>query len=404
MGVITVNLPIMPVKDIKQEILAELRENYAMDVLLSKNAAKNSEAARFFPDNRKNEIRPPFFHDTDRIIHSQAYTRYIDKTQVFYLCENDHLTHRVLHVQLVAKIARTLGRILKYNEDLIEAIALGHDVGHTPFGHTGERFVSAFLKNKKEGCFCHNAQSFRLLHEIEKNEGRSHINLCIQTLDGILCHNGEWLVPEYKNNPDKTKEMLFEDYQKCLIDENETKKLRPMTMEGCIVRVSDVIAYIGRDIEDAIAVNLIKREDIPANISEILGNTNKLIVNSLVLDIINNSYGKNAISFSKEVFEALDSLKKWNYANIYNSPRKMSEDFKIEAMFNFMLESISKENLHGNIKRQYYKWKDEQNAEYFKTNGLARIAADYLSGMTDDFLMSSYKELIVPKSFGFSFV
>jgi len=146
-------LHIMPIKYIKPEILAELHGNNAADTLLSKDAVKNSEALRFLPENHESEIRPPFFHDTDRIIHSQAYTRYIDKTQVFYLCENDHLTHRVLHVQLVAKIARTLGRVLKYNEDLIEAIALGHDVGHSPFGHTGERFLSSFLKRKKEGVF-----------------------------------------------------------------------------------------------------------------------------------------------------------------------------------------------------------------------------------------------------------
>jgi len=216
----------MPIKDVKPEILADLRGNNAADELLSKNAAKNSDAQRFFQENHESEIRPAFFHDTDRIIHSQAYTRYIDKTQVFYLCENDHLTHRVLHVQLVAKIARTLGRVLKYNEDLIEAIALGHDVGHSPFGHTGERFLSTFLKNKKEGCFCHNAQSFRLLHEIEKTEGKHYVNLCIQTLDGILCHNGEWIDAEYKNNHNKTKENLFDEYQKCLVDEDATKNLR----------------------------------------------------------------------------------------------------------------------------------------------------------------------------------
>jgi dGTPase len=309
----------------------------------------------------------------------------------------------VLHVQLVAKIARTLGRVLKYNEDLIEAIALGHDVGHTPFGHTGERFVSAFLKEKKEGCFCHNAQSFRQLHEIEKNEAKSNVNLCIQTLDGILCHNGEWLVEEYKNNPEKDGEMLFAEYQKCLADEKEAKKLRCMTIEGCIVRVSDVIAYIGRDIEDAIAVDLMERKDIPEDICEVLGNSNKQIVNSLVLNIINNSYGKGSISFSKEVFSTLDKLKKWNYANIYNSPKKMSEDSKIEAMFNYVLNSLLNENLCGNIKLQYEKWKSEQGKEYFKENGAARIAADYLSGMTDDFLMSSYTELVVPKSFGFGF-
>jgi len=178
-----------------------------------------------------------------------------------------------------------------------------------------------------------------------------------------------------------------------------------MTMEGCIVRVSDVIAYIGRDIEDAIAVNLIKREDIPADVVEILGNTNKLIVNSLVLDIINNSYGKNSISFSKDVFNALNRLKEWNYKNIYDSPIKMSEDTKIEAMFNVVLESLIEKKLpeKSNISEQYHKWENDQSEEYFSTNGPARIAADYLSGMTDDFLMSSYRELVVPKSFGFSF-
>lgn len=392
----------MPVTAIRPEILSEIKGKFAEDALLSENATKNSEAFRYFPENSENEIRPPFFHDTDRIIHSKAYTRYIDKTQVFYLCENDNLTHRVLHVQLVAKIARTIGRVLRCNEDLIEAMALGHDVGHTPFGHTGERFVSAFLKEKKEGCFSHNAQSFRLLHEIEKKESKERINLCVQTLDGILCHNGEWLVEEYRSYPEKTKEMLFEEYQKCLFDEKQTKNLRPMTLEGCIVRVSDVIAYIGRDIEDAIAVNLIKREEIPADIREVLGNSNKFIVNSLVLDIINNSFGKKYIAFSRDVFKALDNLRNWNYANIYNSPKKMSEDDKIQAMFNSVLNSLLTEHLSGNIKLQYEKWKSEQSAGYFKETGPARIAADYLSGMTDDFLMISYKELVVPKSFGFS--
>jgi dGTPase len=391
----------MPIKHIAPQILSEIKSNFVENTALSEIATKNSEATRYFPENQENDIRPPFFHDTDRIIHSKAYTRYIDKTQVFYLCENDNLTHRVLHVQLVAKIARTIGRILKCNEDLIEAIALGHDVGHAPFGHTGERFINAFLKEKKEGCFCHNAQSFRLLHELEKNE-KKNINLCVQTLDGILCHNGEWVVEEYRSNPAKTKEMLFEEYQKCF-DSEETKHLRSMTIEGCIVRVSDVIAYIGRDIEDAIAVNLIKREELPTESCEILGNTNKLIINSLVLDIINNSYGKNYIAFSKDVFNALDKLREWNYNNIYNSPKKMSEDSKIKDMFNYVLNALAEEKLSGTIKTQYEYWKSGLSEEYFDKNGPARIAADYLSGMTDDFLMNSYKELVVPKSFGFSF-
>jgi dGTPase len=393
----------MPITNINPQILSEIRSSFSEESHLSKNAARNSSAIRYYPENSEKEIRSPFFHDTDRIIHSKAYTRYIDKTQVFYLCENDHLTHRVLHVQLVAKIARTIGRVLKYNEDLIEAVALGHDVGHAPFGHTGERFVSAFLKEKGEGCFCHNAQSLRQLHEIEKTENKNPVNLCVQTLDGILCHNGEWLDKEYKSNSLKTKEELLEEYKKCMADEKAPKKLRPMTMESCVVRVSDVIAYIGRDIEDAIAVNLIKRENIPSDISDILGNSNKLIVNSLVLDIINNSYGKDSISFSKDVFNALSKLKTWNYDNIYNSPKKMSEDDKINTMFQYVLNALSNNALRGNIKIQYEKWKAGQNEEYFKENSSARIAADYLSGMTDDFLMSSYSELVVPKSFGFGF-
>ena len=393
----------MPIKTIEPHILTDIKSNFARDKLLSEDATKDSDSFRYFPENFENEIRPPFFHDTDRIIHSKAYTRYIDKTQVFYLFKNDHLTHRVLHVQLVAKIARTLGRVLKYNEDLIEAIALGHDVGHTPFGHTGERFVNAFLKEKKEGYFCHNAQSFRQLHEIEKTEAKNKINLSVQTLDGILCHNGERIGQEYKCKSEKTKEMLLEEYQKCFTEENMEKHLRPMTMEGCIVRVSDIIAYIGRDIEDAISINLIQREDVPKDICEVLGNTNKQIVNSLVLDIINNSYGKDSISYSKDVFAALENLRKWNYANIYNSPKKMSEDKKIENMFKHVLDSLITGNLSGNIKQQYEKWKKDQDAQYFKSNGPARIAADYLSGMTDDFLMSSFQELVVPKSFGFNF-
>ncbi|MDR0515970.1 MAG: dNTP triphosphohydrolase [Fibromonadaceae bacterium] len=392
----------MRISSIDPHILSEIRAS-SDELPLSKNAAKNSSAMKYYPELNDKDIRSPFFRDTDRIIHSKAYTRYIDKTQVFYLCENDHLTHRVLHVQLVAKIARTIGRVLKYNEDLIEAVALGHDVGHTPFGHTGERFVSAFLKENKDGCFCHNAQSFRQLHEIEKTESKNHINLCVQTLDGILCHNGEWLVEEYKNNHSKTAEDLLEEYKDCMKDETKPKNLRPMTMESCIVRVSDVIAYIGRDIEDAIAVNLINREDIPQDISEILGNSNKLIINSLVLDIINNSYGKNTILFSKEIFNALNNLKTWNSNNIYNSPKKMSEDGKIQTMFYYVLSSLVNETLRGNIKVQYEKWKSMQSTEYFKQNSKARIAADYLSGMTDDFLMSSYSELVVPKSFGFGF-
>jgi dGTPase len=371
----------------------------AVDSRLAPTAAQNGGAVRFTPE--EGDIRPPYFHDTDRIIHSKAYTRYIDKTQVFYLCENDHLTHRVLHVQLVSKIARTIGRTLGYNEDLIEAVALGHDVGHTPFGHTGERFMSAFLKGQGAGCFCHNAQSFRLLHEID-NKGRG-VNLCVQTLDGILCHNGMRVSHGYKKR-EKTIGAVFAEYEKCLVDETETHRLVPMTMEGCIVRVSDIIAYIGRDIEDAITVSLIKREDLPREITSVLGNTNKDIVNSLIIDIINNSYAAEAVSFSESVYRALDALKTWNYEHIYNNPLKCTEDDKLEEMFNTVLNRLLGGTAPGAIQQSFVRHlHDDMGGDYMRKTHPARQVADYVSGMTDDYLMRVYRDMVIPKSFGISF-
>jgi dGTPase len=386
--------------ELDNAIKADIFAKTDSDSHLSAIATKNSDAIRYTAE--ESDIRPPFFHDTDRIIHSKAYTRYIDKTQVFYLCENDHLTHRVLHVQLVSKIARTIGRVLCYNEDLIEAIALGHDVGHTPFGHTGERLVSAFCKEHDAGCFCHNAQSFRQFHNIEqKSQG---VNLCVQVLDGILCHNGEMISHEYKNDTTKTKEILFDEYQECLISEDTSRKIIPMTMEGCVVRISDVIAYSGRDIEDAITVDLIKRYDIPKDITDVLGNTNKQIVNSLILDIINNSYGKDAIYFSYDVYTALQNMIVWNNKAIYNNPVKCTQDTKIELMFKTVLQTLFEGKAPDTVRRYYDNWLNkERSAEYSAKTGEARKVADYVSGMTDDFLLAVYNDLIMPKSFGFSF-
>jgi len=379
---------------IKNDVL-----NNGYEPSLAPNAAKNNSAIRFREEER--DIRAPFFRDTDRIIHSKAYTRYIDKTQVFYLCENDHLTHRVLHVQLVSKIARTIGRVLRYNEDLIEAIALGHDVGHTPFGHTGERFINDFCRETKSGSFCHNMQSFRQFYNIEnKSQG---INLCVQTLDGILCHNGELVAQHYSSMVKRMEDVLAE-YNGCVEDDGRGRRLIPMTMEGCIVRVSDIIAYIGRDIEDAITVNLIKRYDIPKAITEVLGNSNKQIVNSLISDIINNSFESGLISFSKAGFKALNSLRTWNNSNIYNSPRKCTQDTKIETMFRTVLGTLLEGKAPDSVKRYYDDWLNkERSTDYINKNPAARKVADYVSGMTDDFLMSMYSEMVIPKSFGFSF-
>jgi dGTPase len=230
---------------------------------LSKFACLNIKGIRKYPNREKipdrENIRPTFFHDTDKIMHSLAYTRYIDKAQVFYLFENDHITHRVLHVQFVSKIGRVIGRCLNLNEDLIEAISLGHDLGHVPYGHDGENVLNELCKDSGIGCFCHNVQSVRFLEEIEQR-GKG-LNLSLQVLDGILAHNGEMLSEEYRPTYGKTWEEFEAEYINCSKDENSSKKIFPMTLEGCVVRISDVIAYIGRDIEDAITLKLIPTFD-----------------------------------------------------------------------------------------------------------------------------------------------
>jgi dGTPase len=362
-------------------------------------ACKSSEAIRF--QEEQMDIRPSFFHDSDRIIHSYCYSRYIDKTQVFYLVENDHITHRVLHVQLVSKIARTIGRFLNLNEDLIEAISLGHDVGHTPFGHDGERIISRFLQEQGEGVFEHNVQSFRLFHDLEAY-GKG-LNLTAQVLDGIICHNGEILQNSYGCDRNKTSERLLVEYHDSLKGIFKSKDMVPMTLEGCVMRISDVIAYIGRDIEDAIILKLVKREDIPHEITEVLGNRNAEIVNTLITDLVNNSIDKDSLAFSPDVFEALDQLKKWNYENIYHNPKKSSQDEKIKSMFQAVLEECLEELDTNKKVTGINHWFNSMGTEYKETTSKPRIVADYVSGMTDDYLMNAYKEIVIPKSFGISF-
>ena len=382
---------------IKNRIIEQRQEK---EQHLSKFSCKTSAAIQYY--DRKEDIRPAFFHDADKIIHSRCYSRYIDKTQVFYLVENDHITHRVLHVQLVSKIARTIGRFLNLNEDLIEAIALGHDVGHTPFGHNGEMIVSDFCQQHGVGIFEHNVQSFRLFHEIEnKCDG---LDLCVQVLDGIICHNGEIVNPKYEFDPSKTKQQLLDEYHASQSTKGVSAKMKPMTLEGCVVRISDVIAYIGRDIEDAIKLKLIDRRDIPRAITTILGDTNREIINTLILDLVNNSYEKGALLFSEDVFNALNQLKTWNYSNIYSNPKKMTQDGKIKDMFIRVLEN-ELELLNGNkTNSSIVKWLDKETCHHYRDHTPnARIVADYVSGMTDDFLMNSYKEMVIPKSFGMSF-
>lgn len=358
---------------------------------LSKYAAKDSDAIRL-NGILSDDIRPNYFRDIDRIIYSLSYTRYIDKTQVFSSKENDHISKRIIHVQLVSKIARTIGRALSLNEDLIEAQSLGHDIGHTPFGHLGESYLNELSLKNNEGYFMHNVESVRELMVLEDNG--SGKNLTVQTLDGILCHNGELLQSEYKP-VNKTKEQFIHDYEMCYKDSTYASKLHPMTLEGCVVRISDVIGYLGRDIEDAIRLNVLDRNKIPDSIKEILGNTNHDLVGIIIKDIIANSIGKDYITMSPKIFKAIEDLKEFNYKNIYSKAQSPKEKKEIKTMFNNLfyqyLDDLNNNNFNSSI---YKTFLDGMNENYLTTTSNTRKVIDYIAGMTDDYMKIEYKKLI----------
>ena len=373
------------------------------ELTLSDDACPSSRGIRVTSENlekNQDDIRSSFTRDTDRIIHSPSYTRYIDKTQVFYLFQNDNITHRVLHVQLVSKIARQIGRSLKLNEDLIEAISLGHDLGHVPYGHDGERHLNALCEEQNIGYFNHNAQSVRTLTDLENN-GRG-LNLTIQVLDGILCHNGELLEDVYIPDISKNAARVMEEYQRCFTVKGSSLNLRPMTLEGCVVRVSDVIAYIGRDIEDAITIGMLKREDIPGSVQEILGDRNDRIIRTLSFDLIEQSYGKKGLSFSKGVHRSLKELLQFNYQRIYLNPEKKTEDGKIEKMFRYLFQAYLKELVSRDENSYIYKWANQKmKPSYLEENPPERIAVDYIASMTDRYFNEDFRRRVIPENFGF---
>ena len=358
--------------------------------ILSKYACPDSDA--IYLHENKDDFRTPFFRDIDRIIYTLAFVRYSDKTQVFSFKENDHLTKRMIHIQYVSKIARTIGRALGLNEDLIEAAALGHDLGHTPFGHVGEAILNEISVENNEGYFNHNVHSVRLLMYIE-NYGKG-LNITLQTLDAIMCHNGEFASQMYEVKK-KSKEEFLKEYESCYKDRAAIKKLRPMTLEGSVVRISDLIAYLGRDIEDAKRMGLIDFSDIPLSIKENLGTSNREIVNTIVMDIINNSIGKDYIKLSDNVFKSIVELKKFNYENIYYKAYTEEEKDKLKLMlntlFNKYMKDLENNNTDSNIIKSFLA---NMSDEYKNNNSNARIVIDYIAGMTDDYTLREYNNYL----------
>ena len=370
----------------------------------------DSEATRYYEEESE-EIRPAFFRDVDRIVHSKAFARYIDKSQVFFDINNANITHRSLHVTLVSRLSRQIGRVLRLNTDLIEAIALGHDIGHSPFGHLGEDILNVISKQYNMGTFSHNAQGIRWLSHLEKrfpNKPAKGLNLTLQVLDGILCHDGE--VNEQKLKPIKRNGKFWEDhdteYEDCF-HENKIKRI-PMTYEGITVRFADTISYIGRDIEDAILLKLISRKEIPENCKEVLGDTNPKIINTLITDLLNFSLDNDVIGYSDEIFHALKELKAFNYDNIYirrdlfkkNSTEKTFIDNLKERfilIFKRSLKDLEEENYNTPIFRDHIEYIDDKNYNtYFEpqknNNQLTLIVRDYIAGMSDKYFNQIYEK------------
>lgn len=353
-------------------------------------AIRRNESER----DRDTLLRPAFVRDAEKIMHIPSYNRLNGKTQVFSFRENDDLTRRGLHVQLVARVARDIGYALGLNLDLIEAIALGHDIGHTPFGHTGERFLNDVFHERTGRWFFHNLQSARVLDVLYRR------NLSIQTLDGVVCHNGEF-----------EKQVLrvgdvasVEDYDRMVEDcwargEAAISHLAPMTLEGCVVRVSDIIAYVGKDRQDAIRAGIATEQTFDDGLG---GAYNAWALKAFVADVVEHSVGQSHIAMSEEAFSEMRRAKRENYAKIYGASevngefgREMGELFA--ALYQGILDDLKAGREEAPVFRHHIRYVDQYLRHYGHTydwqSDLDLTVVDYISSMTDDYFMALCEHL-----------
>jgi len=363
-------------------------------------AARGADALRRNPArDAENLWRPAYVRDIDKIMHSAYYNRYTDKTQVFSFYKNDDITRRALHVQLVSRIARNIGAVLGLNCDLIEAIALGHDMGHTPFGHAGEDFLDRLYCGATGRRFAHNLQSVRVL------DGVFPYNISLQTLSGVVSHNGELAQDRYEPSPLGDFAAFDAECEACRKDLSLAAHMRPNTLEGCVVRICDMIAYLGKDRQDAERAGLIS-PDAPFA-GGALGTRNAEIINNLVVNSIENSYGKDHISLDAEHYEALRAAKRDNYESIYltGAVRERIES-AVEPMFEQIYVQVVRDVREGSDKSFVHRHHiDFINASPYKrgavpygeTEDADTVACDYIASMTDDYMVDLYAHLF-PKS------
>ena len=342
--------------------------------------------------DRANLWRTPFIRDIDKIMHCPYYNRYADKTQVFSFTRNDDITRRALHVQLVSRIARTIGSTLNLNLDLIEAIALGHDIGHTPFGHAGESYLDAIYFGHTGRRFSHNVHSVRVLDRIYP------LNISLQTLMGIASHDGELELAEYRPRTLTSFDEFDSLIESCYLDRANVKRLVPSTLEGCVMRISDIIAYLGKDRQDAQRASLV---DEGAFSPCALGNTNAEIINNLVVNILENSYGKPYILLDESHFNGLKQAKEENYARIYRSdPNRPMMDQTVrrmmERLYDRLLADLKEDRRSSPIFTHHIDYVNAahyQRAVPYREEAPDDLVVDYIASMTDDYFLDLHAYL-----------
>ena len=338
--------------------------------------------------------RPSFVRDSEKIIHLPAYNRLAGKTQVFSLRANDDISRRGLHVQLVSRVARDIGLSLGLNLDLIEAIALGHDIGHTPFGHAGERFLNDAYHKRTGRWFFHNLQSVRVLDVLY---GR---NLSLQTLDGVICHNGECERQVFETSGLASFDEFDQMVEGCWATGNAAiKGLRPMTLEGCVVRVSDIIAYVGKDRQDAIAAGIVDGDVFDDGLG---GAYNSWALGAFISDVVEHSFGRDRIEMSEEAFSEMARAKRENYEKIYNACELNGELAEgvaelFERVYARMFEDLKAGDEESPIFRHHIVDVDRALGYYGKSYeweaDLDLTVVDYISSMTDDYFVALCEDL-----------
>lgn len=357
---------------------------------LSPYACLDTQALRRNPE-KPDLLRPNFVRDAERIMDCRIFSRYGDKTQVFSLYRNDDITRRMQHVQRVSRTARNIGRLLKLNQDLIEAIALGHDIGHTPFGHAGERFLSTLYEERTGREFRHNVQSVRFLDRI------LHLNLSVQTLDGILCHNGRavrgTLRPECYN-PDQAFREFDAKYAQAEAAPGRSE-LTPATLEGAVVRLADVLAYLEKDREDAKLLGI--DVEVPFEANELLGSGSEFI-ERVAENLVAGSYGQPFLHLDEAFADAIQQEKQTNYERIYARQDTEGPYPELGRMFRRVylrcVADLEKGDESSPVYRHHVSMVGgREAAESYLADGPDQLTVDYIASMTDDYFMDFHEHL-----------